>query len=107
PLSSLPTDRKWHLTNYASLSAGTIFSSRGGATYLSVPFGLQLTRPLTNNLYAFTGISAAPTVLSANRFLAAPGPNTYNFGVNARVEGGFMYVNDARTFSISGSVGVE
>ncbi len=107
PLSSLPSDRKWHLNSYTGLSAGTIFSRYGGASYVSVPFGLQLTRPLNNNFYAFTGISAAPTVFSANRFLADPGSKPYDLKLNARLEGGFIYVNDARTFSISGSVGVE
>jgi hypothetical protein len=30
-----------------------------------------------------------------------------DFGLNARVEGGLIYTNDAKTFSISGSVGIE
>ena len=29
------------------------------------------------------------------------------FGMSSRVEGGLMYVNDERTFSISGSIAVE
>jgi len=33
--------------------------------------------------------------------------NPYSFGINSRVDIGLMYINDARTFSISGSIGVE
>jgi hypothetical protein len=33
--------------------------------------------------------------------------NPYGFGLNSRVDIGLMYINDARTFSISGSIGVE
>lgn len=108
-----PTDHKWQLNKFAMLSAGYVFYG-GGASFLTAPMGLQLTRPLNNNIYAFTGISVAPAVFSVNRLLAAPvtspfysGNNGYGFGVNGRVEAGLMYINDARTFSISGSVSVD
>ncbi len=94
-----------------------MFFGRGGASFLSAPLGLQLTRPLTNNIYAFAGVSAAPVLFSVNRLytdpVTSPGFHGYNpsspykLGYNGRVEMGLMYVNDAHTFSISGSVGVE
>jgi hypothetical protein len=110
-------NQKWYVSRYAGLSAGYSFFGGGGATYISTPVGLQLNHTLNNNLIAFAGISAAPTFFSfshsftdptANKYF--PGsylPNTYSFGMNSRVEMGVMYINDAKTFSISGSIGVE
>ncbi|MDO6435678.1 hypothetical protein Q4E93_34005 [Flavitalea sp. BT771] len=107
---------KWQLKPYASLSAGYVFLN-GGISYLSAPVGLMLFRPLNNNVTAFAGLSAAPTVFSFNRLYTYPAQtpsypgngfsNRYNLGLNARVEGGLIYTNDAKTFSISGSFGVE
>lgn len=118
-----PLDQKWHFSKYASLSAGTTFFTGGSAffpgavSFISAPIGLQLNRALNNNLYAFTGISAAPTFFSLNSLYTDPIKNSsypgynpsrpYGLGLNPRVEMGLMYVNDAKTFSISGSVGVE
>jgi hypothetical protein len=122
PASYLSTDssvsrHKWQLSKYGGLSAGYMFFGGGGTSFLSAPLGLQLTRPLTNNIYAFAGVSAAPVLFSVNRLYTDPVTNpgfhaynpsgAYKFGYNSRVELGLMYVNDAHTFSISGSVGVE
>ncbi|HEY4289285.1 MAG TPA: hypothetical protein VGN00_19425 [Puia sp.] len=108
---------KWQLSRYGALSAGYLFFGGGGTSFLSAPLGLQLTRPLTNNVYAFAGVSAAPVLFSVSRLYTDPVTNpgfhgynpsgAYKFGYNSRVEMGLMYVNDAHTFSISGSVGVE
>jgi hypothetical protein len=78
---------------------------------------VQINHPLNNNLISFAGISAAPVFFSFNHSFmdpglnkSYPGPyqvNPYSFGMNSRVEMGLMYINDARTFSISGSIGVE
>jgi hypothetical protein len=119
----LPSDQKWQFSHYASLSAGyTFYGSRsslfpGGASFISTPVSLQLSHPLNKNLYAFTGISVAPTFFSFNRLYTQPINNSsypgsylsrpYGVGLNSRVEMGLMYVNDAKTFSISGSFGVE
>ena len=110
-------NQKWYFSRYAGVSAGFTFFNGGGATYLSAPVGLQLNHPLNNNLIAFAGISAAPTFFSFSHSFTDPAfyksypgsylPNTYSFGMNSRVEMGLMYVNDAKTFSISGSVGIE
>jgi hypothetical protein len=97
------------LRPYASISTGYIFLNRG-ISYLSVPVGLALVYPINRNISAFVGASASPVVFSVNQLNSYPGNNfsrPYNFGWNARVEGGLMYTNDAKTFSISGSVGVE
>src|SRR5579859_2359038 len=129
PVSHLPVNQqsvsqKWYFSKYAGLSAG-YSSFAGGTSFLAAPVGLQLSRRLNDNLYAFTGISAAPVIFNANRFITGPVlnpsypghglppypgnnlPNGYGFGLNSRVEAGLMYVNDAKTFSISGSVGIE
>ena len=122
-VDSNSSSHKWQLTPYAGISAGTFFYTGrhpffpGGASYLSVPVGLQLTRPLNSNLYAFAGVSAAPTVFTFNHLYTQPannypnpgyfGSRSYNLGMNARVEMGLMYINDDKTFSISGSIGVE
>ena len=112
----LDTDHKWHLTKYAGLSAGSVFYP-GNTSFLAVPIGLQLSRPLNKNVYAFAGISATPVFFSTNRLLTYPSinhsypvnpfSNGYGFGSNTRVEMGLMYINDAKTFSISGSVGID
>jgi hypothetical protein len=108
-------DQKWYFTKYAAVSTGFSFYNGGSSTYISTPVGVQLNHPLNNNLVAFAGISAAP-VFFTNSFMnpaynnSYPGlyqVNPYNFGFNTRAELGLMYVNDARTFSISGSIGVE
>jgi hypothetical protein len=110
-------NQKWYFSKYAGISAGYSFFAGGGASYISAPVGLQWNHPLNNNLIAFAGASAAPTFFSFSHSFTDPAfnksypgsylPNTYTFGVNTRVEMGLMYVNDAKTFSISGSIGVE
>jgi hypothetical protein len=108
-------NQKWYFTKYAAVNAGFGFYNGGSSTFMSVPVGVQINHPLNNNLIAFAGISAAP-VFFTNSFMnpiynkSYPGPyqvNPYNFGMNSRIEMGLMYINDAKTFSISGSIGVE
>jgi hypothetical protein len=109
-------NQKWHLSTYTGISAGFGFFNGGNATAISAPVGLQLNRQLNNNLYAFAGISAGPAFFSSRSFTepflykSYPGSNysnAYGFGINSSVEMGLMYINDAKTFSISGSIGVE
>ena len=111
-----PTQRKkWFLTSYSNIGIGFNFFNGGAATVVSAPVGLQLNRQLNNNLYAFTGVSLAPTYVNFNSSFRSPGikPYTANglksdyFGLYPSVNMGMMYINDARTFSISGSIGVE
>jgi len=110
-------NRKWYFTNYAAISTGAVFFNGGGGTFLSAPVGLQLNHPINNNLIAFAGISAAPTFFNYNSLYTDPVfnksypgsiiSNPYGFGMNSRVDIGLMYINDARTFSISGSIGID
>lgn len=108
--------KKWSLNKYSAISTSFIGWKGGSATSLSVPIGLQLNRRINNNLYAFAGVSVAPSyinfnqsfvnnnkALQANSFMYRPN----NFGVYSRAELGLMYTNDEHTFQISGSFGVE
>jgi hypothetical protein len=107
--SGAAVSHQLQLRPYASISTGYIFLNRG-ISYLSAPVGLALVYPINRNISAFAGASASPVVFSVNQLNSYPNNNfsrPYNFGWNARVEGGLMYTNDAKTFSISGSVGVE
>ena len=110
-------NQKWYLNTYTGLSTGFGFFNGGSSSYISAPIGLQLSRPLNNNLVAFAGVSAGPTFFSFNHSFTDPRlnksypgsnfSNAYGFGIHSRMEMGLMYINDAKTFSISGSIGVE
>lgn len=110
-------EKKWSVTKYAALSSSWLFMNGANGNVISAPIGLQVNRRLNNNLYAFAGASVAPAYFNFNRpipatagnknFLAVPGINSNGFGMSSRIEAGLMYVNDERTFSISGSIGIE
>lgn len=109
-------NKKWFFTSYSNIGVGFNFINGSTATVVSAPIGLQLNRQLNDNFYAFTGVSVAPTYVNFNHSFLSPGvikSNTGNafkpdyFGLYPSVNMGLMYVNDARTFSISGSVGVS
>jgi len=100
------SNRHWQFKPYASVNAGALFYKGGGLTYLSAPIGVVLARPLNNNVAAFSSLSVAPTVFNMNGY-PYQSPNQYNLGLSTRLEGGLIYTNDARTFSISGSISVE
>ena len=108
PASSGNAGNKWYISKYAGLSANSFFFAGSSTNFISAPVGLQLSYQLNKNLYPFAAVSATPAFFSFNHLPAAPGFNTpYHFALNPRIEGGLMYVNDAKTFSISGSIGVE
>lgn len=110
-------NKKWFVSTYSSISTGYNFFNGGRGFFISAPIGLQLNRKLTNNLYAFAGVSEAPAYMNFNHsFMSAdvnkmyPNSNfirTNNLGIYSRAEMGLMYINDAKTFSISGSIGIE
>jgi hypothetical protein len=118
PVKDSLSKSKWSFSKYTSLSASYSFFKGGSASVIAAPIGLQLNRQLSNNVYAFAGVSIAPAFINfnSNTFLtsdfnkANPG-NTFlhsnSFGMYSRAELGLMYVNPERTFSISGSIGVE
>ncbi len=114
---SIISNQKWYVSHFSNISAGAFFYSGGSTTYLSAPVGIQLNRPLNNNLIAFAGIYAAPTFYRFSSTFTNPlmNPsypgnyltNPYTLGINTGIEMGLMYINDARTFSISGSIGID
>jgi hypothetical protein len=106
--------KKWFVTKYAGLSSGFVAFNGGSGTFLSAPVGLQINRQLTNNLYAFAGVSVAPSFFHFNSAFYQPGINKNkslmnggNFGTYSAAHLGLMYINNERTFSISGSIGVS
>jgi hypothetical protein len=118
PVRDSLSKSKWSFSKYTGLSASYSFFKGGSASIIAAPIGLQLNRQLTNNVYAFAGVSVAPAFINfnSNTFLTSDfskaNPNnaflhSNSFGVYSRAEVGLMYVNPERTFSISGSIGVE
>jgi len=107
--------KKWFVSSHRTIGLGFDFFKGGSATVVAAPIGLQLNRRLNENLYAFTGVSLAPTYINFNRPFLSPGIKSFTgnryksdyFGVNPSVNMGLMYVNDAKTFSVSGSIGVQ
>ena len=117
PADSNSLNKKWSISKYGGISTSIGFYNGGSTTMISAPIGLQINRRLTSNLFAFAGVSVAPTYFSSNHSYSNDGMYKMNpgftqfsskgFGMSSRVEGGLMYVNDERTFSISGSIAVE
>ncbi len=109
--------KKWFMTKYVGVSTGFSFFNGGNATVFSVPVGIQLNRRLNNNWYAFAGVSAAPAYISLNHSFLSANTNKFTqnngflrsnrFDMYSRAEMGLMYINDQKTFSISGSIGIE
>ncbi|MGF6847125.1 hypothetical protein QFZ51_002360 [Chitinophaga sp. W3I9] len=106
--------KKWFVTKYAGLSTGFIGFKGGSSSFLSVPLALQVNRQLTNNLYAFGGVSVTPYVFRYNSVPYQPAVNknqswiqTNNFAAWSDAKIGVMYISNDKTFSISGSVGVS
>jgi hypothetical protein len=102
--------RRWQILPHAGVSAGYVFVN-GGVSWVSAPVGVTLVRPLNNNLAAFSNLSVAPTVFSMGSLNSVPATQSpysgTRYGFSTHVEGGLLYTNDARTFSISGSVSVD
>ncbi|PUZ20897.1 hypothetical protein DCM91_17330 [Chitinophaga costaii] len=104
---------KWSLTRYASITTGFVAFRGGSGSFLSAPLGWQVNRQLTNNVSAFGGISLSPSYFYSNSAFYQQGiknrsyMSTSNFGVYPAAQLGLMYMNDQRTFSISGSVSVS
>ena len=116
-LADSSAKNKWSLNKYSAVSSSYTFFNGGHATILSAPIGLQLNRRLNNNLYAFAGVSVGPAYINFNRTFMANDFNKVNqhnsfsqpgsLGLYTRAALGLQYVNDEKTFSISGSIGVE
>lgn len=114
---STNAQKKWTFTRYTALSTSYTFFKGGQASVVSAPIGLQLNRKLNSNLYAFANAVIAPAYISFNRsFMAADvNKSLYNngllrknrFGAYSSASLGLMYLNDDKTFSVSGSISVE
>lgn len=106
---------KWFFSSYRGVSTSVSFFKGGNASVFSASLGLQLNRRLNNNWFAFANVSVAPSYISINpSYLSGFNKNFTNnnfkqnsFGLYPAASLGLMYVNDARTFSISGSVTTE
>ncbi|NML38797.1 hypothetical protein HHL17_16435 [Chitinophaga sp. G-6-1-13] len=105
--------KKWFTTKYVGISTGVIAFNGGSSSFMSVPLGLQLNRQLTNNLFAFGGVSVTPYVFRYNNVPYQPAINknsgfmqTSNVAAYSDAKVGIMYISNDRTFSISGSIGV-
>ena len=106
---------KWFFSSYRGLSTSVSFFKGGNASIFSAPMGLQLNRRLNNNWFAFANVTVAPSYISINpSYLSGLNKNFSNnsfqqnsFGIYPAASLGLMYINDARTFSISGSVSAE
>jgi hypothetical protein len=106
---------KWFFSSYRGLSTSVSFFKGGNASVFSAPMGLQLDRRLNNNLYAFANVTVAPSYISINpSYLSCLNKNLTNspfnqnsFGLYPAASFGLMYINDAKTFSISGSISAE
>ncbi len=109
--------KKWSFSKYADISVGYSFFKGGSASVFAAPVGIQINRRLNNNLYAFTGVSVAPAYINFNNAFLSSNPgkingnnlsfNNNNLSLSSRAELGLMYINNEKTFSISGSIGVE
>jgi len=108
---------RWQVKPFASLSAGYLFYNGGGMSYLSAPVGVAAFRPLNPNWTLFGAATVSPVAIQGNRLWTGPinDPNYhglpyssgYGLGVSTGIQGGLMYTNQDKTFSISGSVHVE
>jgi hypothetical protein len=106
---------KWFFSSYRGLSTSVVFLKGGSASIFSAPMGLQLNRKLNSNLYAFANVTVAPSYVSINpSYLSGLNKNFTNnafnqnsFGLYPAASLGLMYINDAKTFSISGSISAE
>jgi len=109
--------KKWFISSFSGISTGYTFFRGGGAGYFAAPLGFQLNRRISNNVYAFAGVAVAPAYVNFNSaFLSTninkgnPFNSYYepgNLSIYSSARVGLMYINDARTFSVSGSFSVE
>ncbi len=112
----IAANKKWQLYRYSGLTTGFSFFNGGSAAVFSVPFGIQLNRQLSNNWIAFANVNAAPSFINfnhsfVNNNFSKTGINNFtqgsNFNIYSSASMGLMYINNDKTFSISGSISVE
>ena len=111
------SQKKWFVTRHTALSTSYTFFRGGHASMVAVPMGLQLNRRLNPNLYAFANATIAPAYINFSRSFAGadltkgmanhPFSRSGKLAMYSSASLGLMYVNDEKTFSISGSLSVE
>ena len=111
------SQKKWFLTRYSALSASYSFFKGGHASVVAAPVGLQINRRLTNNLYAFANATIAPAYTTFSRSFITTDLNknprntrpfqSSTLGMYSSASLGLQYINNEKTFSVSGSIGVE
>ena len=108
--------KKWSFSRYTALSTSYTFFKGGNATIIAAPIGLQLNRRLDNNWYAFANVTVAPAYVNLNQSFLTSGINknyqrngfqSNGLNIYSSASLGLQYINDAKTFSISGSISVE
>ncbi len=116
-MDSSAANKKWFMSRYIGISSSVGFFNGGNAAVFSIPIGIQINRRLHNNWYAFAGVTAAPAYVNFNNsylsnnagksFLNNSIFSSNQLNLYSRAEMGLMYINDQKTFSISGSISVE
>lgn len=115
PIDNLSA-KKWSFSKYTALSTSYTFFKGGNATIIAAPIGLQLNRRLNNNWYAFANVSVAPAYINFNQSFLTTGINknyqkngfqSNSLNIYSSASLGLQYINEAKTFSISGSISVE
>jgi hypothetical protein len=109
--------KNWSVSVSGGIAAGFRFFNAGNAAFIPAQIGLQLNRRLNNNLYAFAGVAVTPVYFNFNqsfnntdpskKYMAGPGFGANGYGIYPGIQAGVMYVNDQKTFSISGSIGIS
>lgn len=115
PIDTL-SGKKWSFSRYTALSTSYTFFKGGNATIIAAPISLQLNRRLNNNWYAFANVTVAPAYVNFNQSFLTQGINknyqkngfqSSGLNIYSSASLGLQYINDAKTFSISGSISVE
>ena len=115
PIDNFP-EKKWSFSKYTAISTSYTFFKGGNATIIAAPIGLQLNRRLDNNWYAFANVSVAPAYINFNQSFLTTGINknyqkngfqSNSLNIYSSASLGLQYINEAKTFSISGSISVE
>jgi hypothetical protein len=115
PIDSI-SGKKWSFSRYTALSTSYTFFKGGSATIIAAPIGLQLNRRLNNNWYAFVNVAVVPAYINFNQSFLNQGVNknyqkngfqSNGLHIYSSASLGLQYINDAKTFSISGSISVE
>nr|MBA4168156.1 hypothetical protein [Chitinophagaceae bacterium] len=81
-VTSSPWHKQWQVSTFGGLYTSYGFLNHGNAAILSAPVGLQLTRRLNTNWYAFARLSTAPAFFNFNSLLRDPGFNKIYSGNN-------------------------